>query len=123
MTQQVLLVDTDGRALNLMAAALRDAGYAPTVAATWEDASALLKVQHFPFLVTAHRLGAHNGLHLVLRARADAAGVATIVTTPASDPVLEREAASFGALTLVAPWEHGADLVTALERVKSIQPS
>src|SRR5881392_945307 len=118
MSTAVLLVDTDSAALARMADALRAADYAPVLADSFEAAVAALRTGGFGFVVTAHRLGAHNGLHLVLRARAEDARAGTLVTTPAPDAVLEKEAASFGALTIVAPWEHPGDLLAALERAK-----
>ncbi len=121
MANEVLVVDTDRAVLALMSATLMSAGYEPTLTDDFEDASALLKVQHFPFMVTAHRLGPQNGLHLVLRARADRLMVGIVVSSLRPDPFLEQEAAAFGAVTVVAPWDRPADLVSALERVRPTQ--
>jgi DNA-binding NtrC family response regulator len=123
MPLQVLVVNPDRDALAIMGAALKAWGFAPTLADDFEDATALLKTGEFPLLVTAERLGAHNGLHLVLRARAARPGVGTIVTTLNADPVLEAEAAMFGALCVVSPWESPNELLDAVNRLKDAQPT
>ena len=122
MAIEILVVDTDRDALAAMATALQAAGYEPTLADDFEDATALLKSHTFDVMLTAHRLGAHNGLHLVLRARAERPTVGTVVSTTTPDPVLEVEANSFGALCVVAPWNHPADLLSTLSRLADAQP-
>ena len=122
MRPEVLIVDTDRDRLARVAAAATAAHLTPTVAATFDDATALLKASRFTYLITAHRLGAHNGLHLVLRARA-AGAAGAVVTTPVVDAVLDNEAAGFGAVTVVAPWEDAAALAAAIERAGDVQPA
>jgi DNA-binding NtrC family response regulator len=121
MPLQVLIVNPDRDALTAMGAALRAAGHVPTLADDFEDATALLKAGGFAVLVAAERLGAHNGLHLVLRARATRPTVGTIVTTLTADPVLEAEASMFGALCVVAPWDRPDELLAALARLPGPQ--
>ena len=123
MSIEILVVDSDRDALAAMTAALKTAGYQPTLADDFEDATALLKSHTFEVVLTAHRLGAHNGLHLVLRARAERPAVVTVVTTATPDPVLAAEASAFGALCVVAPWDHPADLLATLARVQDALPS
>jgi DNA-binding NtrC family response regulator len=122
MATEILIVDTDRDALAAMATALQAAGYRPTLADDFEDATALLKSHTFEVLLTAHRLGAHNGLHLVLRARAERSMVGAMVTTTTADPVLEAEANAFGALCLVAPWQRPDQLLSALSSLTNAQP-
>ena len=116
-----LLVDPDNRVLTRLAEVLTAAGYTLRMAGTFEDAAAWLKAERFNFVVTAHRLITHNGLHLVLRATTARPEIVAVVTTPIPDPVLDEEAAGFGAVTVVAPWHHPRDLLSALARSK--QPS
>jgi ActR/RegA family two-component response regulator len=78
------------------------------------DAVALLRARTFVAVITAHRLGTHNGLHVLLRARREQADIITIVTCPADDTVLCREAAVFGATAIIAPWDNPVPLVQAL---------
>jgi ActR/RegA family two-component response regulator len=117
MALQVLVVDSDRAALAAMAATLEASGFTPTVADDFECATAQLRTGSFPFLVTAERLGAHNGLHLVLRAKANRAAIGAVVTTTKADPVLEAEAGMFGALCVISPWDHPTDLIAALARL------
>jgi DNA-binding response OmpR family regulator len=119
---EILIVDTDRDALAAMATALKAAGYQPTLAADFEDATALLKSHTFEVVLTAHRLGAHNGLHLVLRARAERSTVGVVVSTTTPDPVLEAEANAFGAVCLVAPWNDPGELLSTLSRLKDVEP-
>jgi ActR/RegA family two-component response regulator len=111
---RVLVVDTDASALSRLAGAVEEGGFEIAVARDFEGALVQLKRRPFEALVTAHHLGAHNGLHLVLRAQRDHPGVLTIVTTPVADTVLESEAGVFGSLCLTAPWNDPTILVTAL---------
>jgi DNA-binding NtrC family response regulator len=123
MNVPVLLVNPDRDALATMAASLRASGYDPTLTDDFEDATALLKAGGFAMLITAERLGAHNGLHLVLRARAGQPAVGAVVTIPRADPVVEAEATIFGAICVVSPWERPADLLAALNRVQGAMPA
>jgi ActR/RegA family two-component response regulator len=118
---QVLVVDSDREALAIMAASLEASGFAPTLADDFEVATAQLRTGSFPYLITAERLGAHNGLHLVLRAKANRAAIGAVVTTTKADPVLEAEAGMFGALCVIAPWDHPTDLIAALARLGGAQ--
>jgi DNA-binding NtrC family response regulator len=122
MNLPVLLVNPDRDNLAIMAAFLRASGYNPTLTDDFEDATALLKAGGFSTLVTAERLGAHNGLHLVLRARAGTPAMRAIVTTLGPDPVVEAEATIFGAVCVVSPWEYPADLLAALHRAEGALP-
>lgn len=49
-------------------------------------------------------------------------GMIAVVTTPAPDPVLEGEAAAFGAVCSVAPWNDPLHLITTLRSV-GVQPA
>ena len=121
MNVPVLLVNPDRDNLSIMAASLRASGYDPTLTDDFEDATALLKTGGFAMLITAERLGAHNGLHLVLRARASQPTVAAVVTTLQPDPVVEAEATIFGAVCVVSPWEFPDTLLAALTGLQSTQ--
>jgi DNA-binding response OmpR family regulator len=122
VTSAILIIETDRDRLALMLPPVKAAGFAVTLADNFEDALALLKSHNFHAVVTAHHLGAHNGLHLVLRARSERAEVIAAVTTPEYDPVLEREAATFEALALVAPWLDAAALISVL-KASGVQPA
>jgi DNA-binding response OmpR family regulator len=123
MPLSVLVVNPDRDHLAIMAASLKASGYDPTLTDDFEDATALLKAGGFAILVTAERLGAHNGLHLVLRARATHPTAGAVVTMSKPDRVLEAEASLFGAICVVAPWDHPVALVAALVSAASVQPT
>jgi DNA-binding response OmpR family regulator len=123
MPLSILVVNPDRGHLASMAAYLKASGYDPTLTDDFEDATALLKAGGFAVLVTAERLGPHDGLHLVLRARPSHSAVGAVVTMSKPDPVLEAEASLFGAVCVVAPWDHPAALVAALVSAASVQPT
>lgn len=122
MALPVLLVDSERDSLATMAALLEASGYDPTVTDDFENATALLAAGGFVAVITAERLGPHNGLHLVLRARAARPPVGVIVTIPRPDQIVEAEATVLGALCVVAPWKDPSDLLSALARVQHALP-
>jgi len=119
----VLLVNPDREALAIMAASLTASGYDPTLTDDFEDATALLQAGGFAALITAEQLGAHNGLHLVLRARAGRPAVNVVVTITRPDPGVEAEATMFGAVCVVSPWDCPANLLAALTRGQHAVPA
>jgi DNA-binding NtrC family response regulator len=95
---------------------LRSHGFVVTSATTFDEAKQKLAADPPELLVTALRLGAYNGLHLILRSRAEHPSMAALVTTYLADPVLEAEAARHHAGFLVVPVSD-ADFLTAVARV------
>lgn len=94
--QQILVVAQQPKVADRMTSWAGTAGYDVTVVTTFAGAKAQLDM--VPDLLIAElKLAEYNGLHLVLRARA--AGIPAIIIGPA-DPVLEREAETFGAVYL-----------------------
>jgi DNA-binding response OmpR family regulator len=122
MSLQILLVNPELSLAAPLGPLLSSSGFEVTLAADFDQASSVLRGHTFHALVTAHRLGSHNGLHLVLRARVDRPGVVAVVTSTVPDPQLEAEAAVFGAVCLVAPWHDAARLLEVL-RAPGIQPA
>jgi PleD family two-component response regulator len=120
MPLQALVVDTDPERAIAIARTLSSSGFETTEAVTFERALAAANTRSFDVLVTAVRLGAYNGLHLVLRT--SPSRVAAIVTTPAQDPVLDAEAKSFGAGCVIAPWEDPTDMLACIARSRSVVP-
>jgi DNA-binding NtrC family response regulator len=102
MPSTILVVSTDaGLAPTLRL--LVGAGYAASGATTFEDAARLLATTSPDLLIADERLGAYNGLHLVLRGRADHPDMRAIVTTSFKDPFVEAEATRMNARCLVKP--------------------
>src|SRR5947208_16170064 len=88
----VLVVESDPSDLSSIVGLLRSAGYRVAAAAAFDEAKLLLASESPDLLITGLRLGPYNGLHLVLRSRADHPAMAAIVTSQYPDAVLEAEA-------------------------------
>jgi DNA-binding NtrC family response regulator len=114
MLPQILLVNPDAPLSASFAPLLSSGGFEVTLAGDFDEAAEVLRRRTFHAVVTAHRLGSYNGLQLVLRARSDRPGVLTVVTSTVRDLQLEAEAAVFGAVCLVAPWQDAARLLEVL---------
>jgi ActR/RegA family two-component response regulator len=121
MPPPLLLVDLDPALLATMAGQLEPAGFSVVIVRSFEQAMARLKTTRFHAVVTAHHLGAHNGLHLILRARMERPELLAIVTSTVADPVLDAEASAFGALSVVAPWDNPEKLLEQLRsRIQAV---
>ena len=103
MPYRVLLVDADLDSGT--ECALRSAGHLVTRAFGFEDAKRQLQFEPPDLLMTDVRLGAYNGLHLVIRAHAEHPEMPAIVVDADHDPVLEREASDVGAAYVARPLE------------------
>jgi DNA-binding NtrC family response regulator len=102
MPSTILVVSTDaGLAPTLRLLVL--AGYEARGATTFEDAARLLATSSPDLLIADERLGAYNGLHLVLRGRAEHPDMRAIVTTSFKDPCVEAEATRMNAGCFVKP--------------------
>jgi DNA-binding response OmpR family regulator len=86
-----------------IASVLATTPFQVTMATDFRHAKALLEERLPTLLITEIRLGAFNGLHLVLRSRTDSPETAALVTSEMRDPVLEREAESLGATFVQKP--------------------
>ena len=108
-TPNVLLVCPTADIAAGMRARLTDAGMRVTLVDTF--AAARERLQLMPdLLISEVRLGAYNGLHLAMRAKASAIPAIILGET---DPVAEREAQNLGA-TYVRTDGDLQDLTTAL---------
>jgi len=111
----ILLVESEPARLDSLSRALNGGGFEVTATNTFDAAIAALRQRSFDGVVTAHHLGTHNGVHVVLRVNNDRPGAMAVVTTATPDPILEREAAAFGAVTIVAPWRDTSPLLVLLK--------
>lgn len=101
----VLLVDDDPAVLRMITSWLTFAGHQVIPCTTFESAKRALATETPDLLVTDVRLGAFNGLQLVVLAKVDHPQMRAIVLTGYDDPVLREEAAATGAAFLVKPIE------------------
>jgi CheY-like chemotaxis protein len=97
---------------------LSGAGHRVTGAGTFETAWQAYTADPPDVVVAAVRLGAYNGLHLVIRARAHNANLGGVVTSRAADPALEAEARAHGAVLLA----DARDIPALVELVGSVGP-
>lgn len=122
MSVQILLVDTDSHRAAQLAAPLQQAGFAVTRSAGFEDAMKRIRAAAPDVVIANVRLGAYNGLHLIMRARAEHPHVGAVAMSAAPDPVLASDAASFGAEYAVSPWSDPKPFVELVARLASAEP-
>jgi PleD family two-component response regulator len=117
----ILVVDEQPMEVARLVGPLESAGYRVTGATTFEAAMQTLAERPPHLLIASERLGSFNGLHLVLRGRFDHPQMAAIVTAGSKDPVLEAEAATFGASCAVAP-RNSTELLALVTRTFAMRP-
>ena len=100
MATRVLIVEDDKSARDGLVRLIAARGHEVIAAATFEEGRRLLKTHRPDVLITDVRLGAFNGLQLLL---SDQSHIHAIVLTAYSDPVLEAEARNLGARYLLKP--------------------
>jgi DNA-binding NtrC family response regulator len=103
----VLVVNGQQAELSRIVGILEAAGYQASAADTFEDGRRLLASLEPLVLITSVKLGSHNGLHLVLRAKLSKPELSAIVTHHVRDTVLEAEAHRQDATFLVQPCSTG----------------
>ena len=102
-TTTVLVVEPDGDGRAELIGWLRTAGYATREADSFEDARRLLASDPPDVLVAGLRLGAFNGLHLVITARAAWPRIRAVLTTSAEDGSVAEEARLIDVACLTRP--------------------
>jgi DNA-binding NtrC family response regulator len=113
MSHAVLVVDEDAAALTTIVAALRRASYSAIGEASFRDGLRTMTARTPAVLVSSVKLGVFNGLHLMMRGRADHPGLPAIVIGPASE-VVAREARSLGAAAYLPTPVNVAALIAAV---------
>ena len=103
MTHRILVVSSDDAARTDALGILNRAGFLATGAASFEEASRAISDVTPDLLIADERLGAFNGLHLVLRGRAASPRMRAIVTSGVTDSVLEQDARHMNAVCVVKP--------------------
>lgn len=104
----ILVVSNDRIGLAHTVAVLNDAGYQARGASTFEDANRLLANGSPDMVIADERLGAFNGLHVILRARAEHPDVSAIITSPTESRGLAADARSLNVKCMVKPQNPGA---------------
>ena len=112
MPPSILIVDPNREQGSAMKQLLQSAGFEVRLVSTFVEGRQLLASDAPNVLITSLRLGAYNGLHLVLRSRLQQPNCAAIVTTEFADPVLEAEATQQQAAFLLRPFDDSVLLKT-----------
>jgi len=102
--KRALVVDDDEAVLRLMTHWLTRAGYAVVPCETFEQGKHQLTTSPPYVLLTDLRLGAFNGLQLVILARAQSPETIAVVMSAFDDATLRDEAARCGAHYLMKPF-------------------
>lgn len=103
MAFRVLVVGPASESKATVERVLADAGNFVSSVSDFHEAKQRLLLVLPDLLVTTLKLGAYNGIQLVLRAHADDRSMPAIIVHDISDPVLEREAAGAGAIYITVP--------------------
>jgi len=103
MPFRVLIADPVPETREPLERTLTGLGHFVTSVSTFQEAKQRVLMAPPDLLVTVLKLGAYNGIQLVLRAHADNPALGAIVLDDVIDPVLEREATNAGALYLTKP--------------------
>ena len=98
----ILIVGLDRESLDGLVAVMAGAGYRVTGVQSFEEGRLALDASP-DVLVTDIRLGAYNGLQLIIRGRALNPGLRAIVVTAHPDVVVRREAEQLDAVYMIAP--------------------
>jgi DNA-binding response OmpR family regulator len=111
---RVLIIDDDPGYLSACATVLREDGHDVVASSDFNEGRQQLFAEEgrFEALLTDVRLGAYNGLHLIVLAAPSV--VAKIALSAVVDPVIQREAERLGARFVVKPTK--AASVSALLR-------
>ena len=105
--KRVLIVDDDEALLQLLTGWVRDAGHEVVPFSSFETAKTYLATARPDVMISDVRLGAFNGLQLVVFAKLQRPEMIAIVSTGYDDPVLREEASKTGAAYLVKPFTAG----------------
>jgi DNA-binding NtrC family response regulator len=99
----ILLVDTRSVALRRLSDTLQRAGHSVIEAPTFEEAKHALMIRRPAVLISALRLHAFNGLHLVHLGRIENPELQTIIISTERDLTLHDEVHLTGATLLIEP--------------------
>jgi DNA-binding NtrC family response regulator len=117
----ILIVEDDRDTLDSWVQLLQDAGYRVAAAVSFEEGRRALDSSP-DMLITDIRLGAYNGLQLVVRARLANPSLPVIVVTAFHDPVLQEETERLGAIYMRKPVD-AAQMLAAIAKAFGPAPS
>ena len=100
---RVLVVDDDENALSGIEELLRSAEHDVTTSSNYDEAKALLAEFNWDLFITDVRLRSYNGLHLVMKVRAESPDIAIVIMTGYDDSMMEYEARRYNAQFIRKP--------------------
>jgi DNA-binding response OmpR family regulator len=100
---RLLVIDDDENVLSGIVEILHDANHHVTSASSYEDAKTMLAMGTFDLLITDVRLRSFNGLHLVMKVRAESPDMAVIIMTGYDDAFMRLEAQRYRAEFISKP--------------------
>lgn len=115
----ILVVEDDRDTLDSWVELLRRAGYRVVAAPSFEEGRTALATLP-DMLITDIRLGAYNGLQLVVRARLASPALPVLVMTAFHDEVLREETERLGAVYLQKPIDPARVLAAIAEAFGSL---
>lgn len=118
---RILVLDDDENALSGIVELLRDAAYVVTGSETYDAAKRLLAIGSYDLFVTDVRLRGFNGINLVRQSAADHPDMALVIISGYDEPMMEIEAARYGARFVrkpIKPEEFVAACGECLSRVR-----
>jgi DNA-binding response OmpR family regulator len=121
MSFRILLVDPDSLAAAASQQALVETGYRVMPVSTFQEATRQMSLDHPDLLVTKVRLGSFNGLHLLLRCRAEHPDVPVIIVGTSADRT--ADVTRFGAEFVTSPIEHASFLELVATLLSGRTPS
>ena len=117
--RSILIAETDGFQRAAVSRLLESAGFRVTAASTFDEAQQELLANPPDILITGLKLGAYNGLHLVVRSRIQHPETPAIVVSQVADSVLAAEARRQHAAFLVRPLDTGQLLPAVTNSLKA----
>ena len=118
---RILVLDDDEHALSGIVELLRDQSYVVTAAATYDAAKRLLALGSYDLLVTDVRLRGFNGINLVRQCAVEHPEMALIIITGYEEPMIEFEAARYGAKFVRKPINPAVFLETARKSLSTVR--
>jgi DNA-binding response OmpR family regulator len=115
------VLDDDENALSGIVELLRDAAYVVTGVDTYDNAKRLLAIGSYDLLVTDVRLRGFNGINLVRQSAADHPDMALVIISGYDEPMMEIEAARYGARFVRKPIKPGEFLDACAECLSRVR--
>ena len=118
---RILVLDDDEHALSGIVELLRDAAYVVTAAATYDAAKRLLGLGSYDLLISDVRLRGFNGINLVRQCAAEHPDMALMIITGFEEPMIEFEAARYGARFVRKPINPSQLLETVVQSLSKVR--